>query len=85
MSDPISSPVDPLFWLHHAWLDLVWWQWQSAKLPERLTDIIGPRQTNGKIPITLNDTMNIFGIVPDTTVAEMTDIRGDRLCYEYIV
>jgi tyrosinase len=25
------SPVDPLFWLHHANLDRIWWLWARAK------------------------------------------------------
>ena len=39
MSDPIASPGDPIFYLHHTWLDKVFWDWQSADLPARLEDI----------------------------------------------
>ena len=42
MVDPISSPGDPLFYLHHTWLDKLWWNWQSRDLAHRLTDISGP-------------------------------------------
>ncbi|KAF9553250.1 Di-copper centre-containing protein [Agrocybe pediades] len=34
-----SSPADPLFFLHHANLDRLWWKWQSMDLRRRLTDI----------------------------------------------
>ena len=44
MSDPVASPGDPLFYLHHAWLDKVWWEWQAMDLPARLTDMGGPNQ-----------------------------------------
>lgn len=27
--------------LHHAWLDRVWWTWQSRSLPSRVTTISG--------------------------------------------
>ena len=30
MWDPIASPGDPLFMLHHAWLDKLWWTWQTS-------------------------------------------------------
>ena len=41
MVDPVSSPGDPLFYLHHTWLDKLWWNWQSIDLKHRLTDISG--------------------------------------------
>jgi len=30
MSDASVSPADPVFWLHHANLDRLWWQWHSS-------------------------------------------------------
>ncbi|KAL2070975.1 hypothetical protein VTL71DRAFT_14001 [Oculimacula yallundae] len=41
MMNPISSPGDPLFYLHHTYLDKVWWDWQSTNLSSRLYDISG--------------------------------------------
>ena len=35
------SPGDPIFFLHHAWLDRLWWLWQSAAPDTRLTEIGG--------------------------------------------
>jgi hypothetical protein len=29
MSDASVSPADPIFWLHHANLDRLWWRWYS--------------------------------------------------------
>lgn len=40
--------LDPLFFLHHTNLDRLWWEWQSANLTARLTDMGGrnvPLQT----------------------------------------
>ncbi len=42
MLDVSLSPGDPVFWLHHTYLDKLWWQWQSLNLSSRLTDISGP-------------------------------------------
>ena len=42
MLDSIASPGDPLFYLHHTWLDKVFWDWQALDLPARLTEIGGP-------------------------------------------
>ena len=35
------SPGDPLFYLHHTYLDKIFWDWQSQNLTSRLTDIGG--------------------------------------------
>jgi tyrosinase len=37
----VLSPGDPAFFLHHGWLDAMWWKWQTLDLPTRLTDIGG--------------------------------------------
>jgi tyrosinase len=29
MSSPATSPADPIFWLHHANLDRLWWVWYN--------------------------------------------------------
>ncbi|KAF2270326.1 Di-copper centre-containing protein [Lojkania enalia] len=42
MLNVFSSPGDPIFYLHHAYLDKLWWDWQSQNLTSRLTDIAGP-------------------------------------------
>lgn len=42
MLDVVTSPGDPLFFLHHTNLDRLWWQWQSVNLTARLNDISGP-------------------------------------------
>ncbi|PYH68075.1 uncharacterized protein BO88DRAFT_454961 [Aspergillus vadensis CBS 113365] len=41
MFDPIDSCNDPLFSMHHTYLDKVWWEWQLADYPHRLYDMGG--------------------------------------------
>lgn len=41
MGDQNGSPGDPVFFLHHANVDRLWWQWQQANLTARLTDMSG--------------------------------------------
>ena len=148
MLDPIASPGDPIFYLHHTWLDKVFWGWQSLDLPARLTDIGGPNTqfslegfpevpgqdsapgTGGATippflggfrpddppiimpPIwafppgdaffprpgsppqrpegdpkgvtTLNHILNMFSLIPNATIADVMDIGGPLLCYEYL-
>jgi tyrosinase len=59
MMDVFASPGDPLFYLHHTYLDKIWWQWQSQNLSFRLTEVSGANQGtfffppagNGSFPI----------------------------------
>jgi tyrosinase len=48
MSNPISSPGDPLFYLHHTWLDKIWWDWQKQNLSVRLTEMGGPNRPQAR-------------------------------------
>lgn len=41
MTNLYSSPGDPIFYLHHTYLDKVWWQWQTKDLSTRLTEVTG--------------------------------------------
>src|SRR5512142_1472169 len=36
------SPGDPLFWLHHGWIDSLWWKWQSQNVEARVMEMTGP-------------------------------------------
>ncbi len=92
MGDLYTSPADPIFYLHHANLDRLWWSWQKLNLTARLTDVSGP--------IVLMDYTNSFGgnvtlsypisvgvNAPDVTVEEVMNIKGcgvgAALCYDY--
>jgi tyrosinase len=30
MSNAAVSPADPVFWMHHANLDRLWWKWYNS-------------------------------------------------------
>ncbi|KAK3345890.1 hypothetical protein B0T25DRAFT_505972 [Lasiosphaeria hispida] len=47
MSNPHTSPGDPLFFLHHTWIDLQWWSWQSQDPPTRLSQVGGVNVPSG--------------------------------------
>ena len=59
MINPLLSPGDPIFFLHHTYLDKLWWDWQSKDLPHRLTEIGGnnTRQPFGGFPPGFNFTL----------------------------
>lgn len=40
-----SSPADPIFWLHHANIDRIWWNWQNSgtgEQPKNTEEIMEP-------------------------------------------
>lgn len=78
-----SSPGDPLFYLHHANLDRVWWKWQRANPATRLTDISGPTTVNGTTQVTLDYVMDFPGIGPNITVRETMDSYLQPNCFFY--
>ncbi|KAK1749924.1 tyrosinase [Echria macrotheca] len=124
MLDPIASPGDPTFYLHHTWLDKIFWDWQALDLPARFSDISGrnlplppgspPPAGNGlplflpelgKFPpldslvppadsplphgdpgntTTLTHILDMMGVIPSATIADVMDIGGPLLCYEYV-
>nr|WP_202451137.1 tyrosinase family protein [Streptomyces sp. SID4948] len=61
-----SSPNDPVFWLHHAFIDLIWVRWQrqhrtSRYLPDRPLGAKDPQ--HGRV-ISSNEPMPPFGVKP---------------------
>ncbi|KAI5820541.1 hypothetical protein BZA77DRAFT_257581 [Pyronema omphalodes] len=88
MTNPISSPGDPLFYLHHTFLDRVWWRWQALDKENRIKDIAGytsnPEPPTGFVDATLDTVLNMYGVIPNATVADVMDIGGDLLCHEYV-
>ena len=65
-----ASPGDPVFYLHHCWIDLLWVQWQLAH-PNAPFVSSGAGQG-------LNDPMAEW---PDRTPADVLDHHA--LCYRY--
>ena len=41
MSNPHTSPADPVFWLHHANLDRLWWKWYNSVPGNHQNPVIG--------------------------------------------
>ncbi|KAL7749546.1 hypothetical protein RI367_005101 [Sorochytrium milnesiophthora] len=77
MGNPMFSPSDPVFWVHHAYIDLLWATWQSLRPQNRenLDNWSGPRLQPDQ-PVALHE-----GRYTQRDVLRYQD----RLCYRYEV
>lgn len=92
MADIDSSPGDPAFFLHHNYIDRLWWMWQAANPEKRMFQVNGhsvnesyaPKPATGWVNTTLTTQLSVFNILPIITVEEVMNIQnGELLCYTY--
>jgi tyrosinase len=81
--DQELTTQDPLFYIHHAFVDRLWWKWQSEDPTNRLYQLGGPVKQGGSEETTLDHVMTTYGIRPNVTVRDVMDIQGGFLCYDY--
>ncbi|SCN91481.1 related to monophenol monooxygenase [Fusarium fujikuroi] len=70
MEDIDASPGDPLFYIHHAFIDRLWWKWQSEDPDSRLYQLGGSSTQGGTEELTLDYVMTTYEIRPNVTVKE---------------
>ncbi|KAF6752466.1 hypothetical protein DFP72DRAFT_1047232 [Ephemerocybe angulata] len=78
-----SSPGDPIFYLHHAGLDWVWWKWQKADPVARLTNISGPTTQDGTTQVTLDFPLEYPACGVNITIRDVMDSSREPSCYTY--
>jgi len=95
MMDVFLGPTDPLFYLHHANIDRIWWNWQLRDFENRTTQITGPLRpvvppfslgNFSTLPdenITLDWPINMGYLAPPVRTAELMDIGCNILSYRY--
>ncbi|PQE32034.1 tyrosinase protein [Rutstroemia sp. NJR-2017a WRK4] len=96
MADIDCSAGDPTFYLHHNYVDRVWWQWQQADAKSRMFDISGNSLNTtyleeqgyvapkgGYVETSLEYVLSVADIVPDVQIIDVVNVQGGYLCYEY--
>ncbi|KAK0462548.1 uncharacterized protein EV420DRAFT_1525493 [Desarmillaria tabescens] len=72
MTDIQTAPNDPLFWLHHSYIDYLWWKWQGNN-ETRIYDPEGAGYETQVEPLTgfvetkEATVLNMFGVLPNGT------------------
>jgi tyrosinase len=86
--DFFSSPNDPVFFMHHAMLDQVWWIWQALH-PDQANTVAGTLTFYNDPPsrnATLEDLMefNYLGLETKKIGDVMSTLGKEPLCYIYL-
>ncbi|KAH6848090.1 hypothetical protein B0I37DRAFT_376645 [Chaetomium sp. MPI-CAGE-AT-0009] len=80
-----TSPGDPVFFLHHGFVDWQWKRWQTVN-SARSASISGCAEfarDGSCIPLTRDTVLTTMGLIPDMTVGDVLDTENDVMCYTY--
>ncbi|KAK0471425.1 hypothetical protein IW261DRAFT_1670955 [Armillaria novae-zelandiae] len=89
MGNVVTSPNDPIFWLHHGYVDYIWWKWQGDN-ETRIHDLqeIGyetqREPDTGYVETTADTVLYSYDVLPNATVGDMLDTKRGFLCYTYV-
>jgi tyrosinase len=83
LSHRVNCCADPLFFVHHAQLDHVWWRWQRENPRVRLNEYRGKHMFNSTGEATVDDVLMYGGFAEDIPVSKIMDTEGGFLCYTY--
>ncbi|KAL5114497.1 hypothetical protein ACEQ8H_007640 [Pleosporales sp. CAS-2024a] len=81
MQDVFASPADPVFWLHHGYVDRNFWTWQTRNNGPRTSTVNG-KDANGA-NLSLNTVLSSKGIRNNARIGDVLNTRGPMMCYTY--
>lgn len=93
---PKWSPNDPVFFLHHAMIDKIWYDWQHRDSCNKnafgggsVSFQVNTTQTYAEYPTGSPPWLNTSSVIPsdgmweETKVSDVMDTVGGKLCYIY--
>lgn len=84
MAEVAASPGDPVFFMHHGFVDRMFQKWQEVNPRVRTTTINGcATPGNNCTPLTLDTTLTSNGFHADLKVRDVLNIGTTPLCYSY--
>ena len=84
--DFANSPADPVFWLHHANVDRIFWIWQNQNPDARTYAVGGTITINNNPPsrnATLDDLIDLGINGGSLTLRDGSSTIGGPFCYVY--
>ncbi|KAL1798113.1 hypothetical protein ACET3X_002150 [Alternaria dauci] len=78
----INSSNDPIFYLHHAQLDRLWWIWQKQRT-HRAFEYRGLRSETSNMSASLDDELNFMYLHRGVPVSDAMSTESGMLCYQY--
>ncbi|KAK8029819.1 Di-copper centre-containing protein [Apiospora rasikravindrae] len=85
MADVLSSPGDPVFWMHHLYVDRVFSSWQDRDASGARKRTVNGCADGAKpcTPLTRQTLVPMAGLLKDVTVGEVLDTVNGATCYVY--
>lgn len=80
MADMFASPGDPVFWLHHGFIDREFRIWQN--MDSSRTQNINGNDVSGNA-LNLGMSVNVYDIRPTVQIGQIMDTTDPTLCYRY--
>ncbi|KAF2162476.1 hypothetical protein M409DRAFT_27101 [Zasmidium cellare ATCC 36951] len=79
-----TAPAEPLFFLHHAQLDRLWWIWQSRS-KQNSRAYSGPKSMGSNESASVDDLIPVSfpSLADDVPVKEVLSTQAGILCYTY--
>jgi tyrosinase len=81
MQDTYASPADPVFFLHHAFIDRNFRIWQNNGGNARVTTISGTDSQGNRL--SLDTTVNVYDFRPTVRIRDILNTQSTTLCYKY--
>jgi len=82
MSDVYASPSDPVFWLHHGFVDHMYQQWQIKSSSRVSTTGVDGTDATGAA-LTMNTNILMTNLKPTVKLSQVVDTKSTTLCYTY--
>ena len=82
MNDFYASPSDPVFFLHHAWVDRLYYNWQAGDQVRVSTTGVNGADSTGAT-LTMNTQIDVRNFRPTIPLRNVLNTQSTTLCYKY--